>query len=306
MSWDFIQTGEFFSVMCALLFAVGVMFFRKSGLQVSPVALNLFKDVVSLGLLLLTLPILGLPLAPAQSSARDWIMLLLSGAVGIGVADSLFFASLNRLGAGRSAIVDCLYSPFVILGSYLFLGSAVGAMLLLSVALMVGAILIGAWQPESREGGSPVDKEQQRRQARLGVIYGVLSMMGMAAGIILAKPVLNVSNPWWATTVRLMGGVALLCVQGLGHQHREEILRVFRPGRLWRVTLPAALIGTYGAMTLWVAGMTYAETTTASVLNQLSIIFVLILATIFLREKLTLRKTIAIIMGFAGGVITVL
>lgn len=49
----------------------------------------------------------------------------------------------------------------------------------------------------------------------------------------------------------------------------------------------------------------YTYTTTASVLNQLSPIFLLVLATVFLRERLTRRRVAAIAMRFAGAVVAV-
>ena len=41
--------------------------------------------------------------------------MVVSGALGIGVADTMFFECLERLGASKTAVVECLYSPVVIL-----------------------------------------------------------------------------------------------------------------------------------------------------------------------------------------------
>jgi drug/metabolite transporter (DMT)-like permease len=81
---------------------------------------------------------------------------------------------------------------------------------------------------------------------------------------------------------------------------------VFRPGPHWKVAIPGAVIGTYFALFLWILGMTYTQTNTASVLNQSSTIFVLALATIFLREPLTWRRGAAIIIGMAAAVLVAL
>jgi drug/metabolite transporter (DMT)-like permease len=296
---EFAHAGEIYSALCALLWSIAVVFFRKSGEVVAPVALNLFKDTVGAGLFLITLPIVGVPLFPADRDLGDWLTLLGSGALGIGISDSLFFASLNRLGAGRSAIVDCLYSPFVFLCAFLYLGEPIGGFLLLALGLMVAAIFVGAWQPGA------VGSEREGADLRRGVALGVVSMLGMAIGIVVAKPVLDESNPWWSTTVRLLGGVALLAVQSALPRHRADALACFRPSRAWRVTVPAAVVGAYLAMLFWIMGMTYTETSTASVLNQSSTIFVMILATIFLKEPLTGRKAVAIAMGFAGALLVV-
>ncbi|HSA24631.1 MAG TPA: DMT family transporter, partial [Myxococcota bacterium] len=111
------------------------------------------------------------------------------------------------------------------------------------------------------------------------------------------------SEIWWATTVRLAGGVAFLAVQGLLPANRAAVRACFRPSRVWRVSVPAALVGTYLSLLLWLLGMKHTTTTTASVLNQLSTIFVIILATLFLREKLTWRKAVAVVLGFGGGIL---
>jgi drug/metabolite transporter (DMT)-like permease len=67
--------------------------------------------------------------------------------------------------------------------------------------------------------------------------------------------------------------------------------------------VPSAVVGTYFATFFWVVGMKFTLATVASVFNQMSTIFVLVLATLFLKEPLTGRKTVAIILGFTGGII---
>ena len=72
--------------------------------------------------------------------AYDYWMLLVSGALGIGISDTFFFMSLNRLGAALSAIVDCLYSPFIIGLSVLWLGESLSVIQILGVVMIVSAV----------------------------------------------------------------------------------------------------------------------------------------------------------------------
>jgi drug/metabolite transporter (DMT)-like permease len=295
-----LHSGEFYAAACALLWAFAVILFRKSGEHVEPVALNLFKDAIALICLSVTLPLLGIPFRPAGTPSSDWLLLYVSGVLGIAIADTLFFASLNRLGAGRSAIIDCCYSPFVVLCSTLFLHEPRRLTLYVAMALMVTAILVGDWKPEK------VADKGQKARIRNGMLLGVASMAVMAVGIVLAKPVLDHSDAWWATWVRLVGGFSFLCVQALFPVWRGGVSRVFRPGPVWFSAIPAALVGSYLAMTMWVAGMKYTSTTVAGVLNQLSTIFVILLATIVLHERLTLRKIAALALGMAGAITVML
>lgn len=291
-------SGETYSIICALMWAVGVILFRKSGDSVPPVALNLFKGVVALTLALITMAALGVPFFPDTASAADWAILAASGIVGIGIADTLFFISLNRLGAGRVAIVDCLYSPFVVFCSWVYLHEPLGIPLVAAIVLMGVAIFMGTWNPDPAQRTLP-------RDLHAGVLIGILATFLMAAGIVAVKPILNRSDVWWAMSVRLAAGVAFLAVQGSLPRHRASVLAALRPSPQWRITVPAAFIGTYLSIFFWTMGMKYTFTTIASVMNQLSNLMIPVLAWLFLRERLGPRQWIAIVLGVGAAVLAV-
>ena len=292
----FIDAGEFYAAAAAVLWAVAVILFRKSGERISPLPLNFFKNTLALPLYALTMLVFGVPLLPEGVSAADCLVLICSGMLGIGIADAVFFASLNRLGAGRSAIVDCFYSPAVALCSAVYLGEPHGPLLWAAMALMAVAIMLGAWNPED-------DKKEKSNQLRTGVALGILAMFLMAVGIVIAKPVLNHTDPLWATVMRLLGGWALLAPQCLLPRFRSQVKQVFSPGSHWRYALPGTFVGTYLAMFVWILGMKYTYTNIAAVLNQSSSVFVLLLATLFLREAFTLRRGVAVALGVTAAVL---
>ena len=121
MDGAFPYLGETFALLAALVWAFAVILFKKSGETVHPLALNLFKNALAAGLFLPTMAIFGETLA-RQAPASDYLLLLLSGALGIGIGDAMFFKSLNCIGAGLWSIVSCLYSPFIISLSMIWLG----------------------------------------------------------------------------------------------------------------------------------------------------------------------------------------
>ncbi|MBW2524272.1 MAG: DMT family transporter [Deltaproteobacteria bacterium] len=295
MDHGFPAAGEVYAVLAAFAWSVAVILFRRGGEQVPPVTLNLFKNTVGLVLFGLSMVVVGAEWAPASATLVDWLILLFSGAVGIAVADTLFFAGLNRLGAGRAAIVDCLYSPFIILCAVLLIDERVGLYHLAAAVLVGIAVWLGTWQPKGTSDGAT------RQQLLIGVLCGALAMLTMAVGIVVAKPVLERSDFWWATTVRLIGAAPFLLIHGLLPRHRAATFACFRPGAHLRYVLPGSVLGVYVALGLWILGFKYALASTAGVLNQTSTFFVLMLATWWLKEPLTWRKALAVVMGFAGA-----
>ena len=134
----------------------------------------------------------------------------------------------------------------------------------------------------------------------MGMLVGVGAMATLGFGIILAKPVLERSDVMWATSVRQFGSLAALVLVAPFVPGRRRRLRVFRPHRAWRYTLPGTILGSYLALILWIAGMKHTTAGSAGILNQTSTIYILIFASLFLKEPFTRRKAVAAFMALFG------
>ncbi len=284
--------GELCALLAALVWALALMLFKKGGETVAPLPLNLFKNTVGLILLVVTLPFAGASLPEDGAQPNDLTILVISGILGIAVADTLFFAGLNRMGVGLIAIVDCSYTPLVVLCSWLLIGETLTAQQGLGVAMILTAILIAF--------GSPRAVGHTRSELAIGITLTIASLALMAFGIVMAKPVLERWPLISATTVRLLAGSAALAAIGALLPGRRQLWQVFKPAAVWQKIVPASVLGTYVSLVLWVAGFKYAQASIAAALNQMSTIFALILATLVLRERLTPQKIIAVCLAVAG------
>ncbi len=284
--------GEILAAASGLAWAVAVVLFRVSGRRIHPVGLNLAKTVLALIVMVPTLLVLGQPLAPAVPFATTGL-LLLSGILGIAVSDTLFFHALNRLGASLTAIVDCFYSPFVIALSFALLGERLTPVQLVGAALVVSAVLTLSKEGKRERIG--------RKDLAAGILFGILAMFFVAFGIVMVKPVLGSVSVFWATFVRLAGGSLALVVVVPFLKNRRAVLAPLRQPRNWKALAPAAFFGSYLSLFLWMGGMKYAKASVAAVLNQLNTIFIVIIAAIFLRERLTGWKILAVVLAFVGA-----
>jgi len=286
--------GEILSVGAALTWAVAVLLFRVSGRTVHPIGLNLFKSFLAIVLLVLTMLLLGESLLP-KTAWQDYALLGLSGFVGITLSDTFFFQCLNLLGASLTAVIDCLYSPFVILFSFLFIGERLNARQLLGVALILSALALIS---RSKEKGLP-----PRKKLLLGIGLGTLAMVTLAASIVMIKPLLSRSPVLWATLWRMAaGGTALLIVLPF-HPRRRLISRPLAAPANWRSMVPGTFLGAYIALVAWMAGMKYTLASVAAPLNQLNSIFIFVLAAIFLKERVTKGKMAAVALATLGALL---
>jgi len=113
--------GDLYAAGCALVWSFSVILMRVAGYQIPPIPLTFFKSCVALFCLVITLTVLGEPLI-VDLSRSEYLRLIISGAVGISIADAMIAASLNRLGASLQALADCAYTPAITLVGFLMFG----------------------------------------------------------------------------------------------------------------------------------------------------------------------------------------
>ena len=296
--------GQSFALLAAIMWAVAVVLFKLCGDKIPPLALNLFKNTV--GIVLIALTLLALPWLPVEPGVpllrwhnlADICLLMMSGIVGIALADTLFFYALNLIGVGLFSIVDCLYSPLIILFSWLILVEE------LSWCHYVGGALILAGVFASSRHPPPPNRT--RGQLLLGIGLAIAALVTMAIGIVVAKPLIEEYNVLWTTQVRLLAGTAFLALATLVLPGGRKLWTVFRPAPIWKVSVPAAVLAGYLAMLFWIGGFKYTHASVAAILNQTSIFFSLVLATWFLKERFTGRKLAAILIAAPGVVLITL
>jgi len=283
--------GEFFAVACAVVWAFAVILLKRSGETIAPFALNLFRVTFSLPLLLVTLLLAGHVTLPPVPS-RDYGALVASGILGIVISDTLFHKSLNLVGAGITAIIDTFYSPITVLLAFLLIGERIGPADLIGMCLIMGAVLLS----------TTVTPPAHCSRGRLieGIIIGILGLIFLGLGIVVAKPVLHRWPVLWVAAVRQAGSAVVLVALALASPRRREILGVWRPAPVWKRMVPATLLGSYLSLVLWIAGMKYTMASIAAILNQSSTVFILILSVLLLREPLTRRKVAASVLALAG------
>jgi drug/metabolite transporter (DMT)-like permease len=293
--------GQACALLAAVCWAFSLVLFKRSGERISPISLNLFKNAVSIALLLVSLPLIALfdpehrPSSLAAFDAFDIGILIFSGIIGVAVADTAFFFALNRIGVGLISIVDCAYSPFVVLFAYFLLSEQLTAFHYFGGALVLVGLALA-----SQRNALP---ERTRRDLWIGMTVALLSMALMALGIVIATPVIRRMAILWATLIRFGAGAAALALFALLAPDGKRHWTVFRPSAAWKYAVPASILGAYLSLVLWMMGFKYTHAAIAAVLNQTSLIFAIILAAVVLKEPFGTRKVAAVALAGAGVVV---
>ncbi|MBD3667526.1 MAG: DMT family transporter [Kangiella sp.] len=288
--------GELFALSSAICWATAIILFKHSGETLSASALNLFKNILATFLLVPTaLFVEGIQLP--QLDANQWTIVAISGFIGIALSDTWYFLALRKVGAGNTAIVSSLYSPFVIVLSVLFLNETLHWTQFIGFLMVLIGIILVTWQRNRKNVDAPVLWQ--------GLALAAGAVFLNAVGVVMVKRILEGDGFFWIISLRLIGGILGSIGLLLISQKLVKVINEIKQPRDWRILIIASVLGTYISMILWLSGYKYTDAIIASVLNETSVLFIVLFAWIFLKEEVSRRRLTGVVLAFLGVLVFV-
>jgi drug/metabolite transporter (DMT)-like permease len=211
--------------------------------------------------------------------------------LGISVGDTFFFAALNDLGAHALVVLSTLGEVLTIALAVLFLGERHNVSAWLGIACVVAGITIVL--------GSKLRGEKSASGWR-GIAFGLMAVLCMSVSTVIAKEGLEGVSALQATFIRMVSGTLGMFVFGTATGQVGKWISPLRDIHLVsRLFLSVGFI-TFGGFWLSLVSIQYIDVSIANSLNTTDPIFVLLLAAIFFKEKITRPAAIGTAMTVAG------
>ncbi len=287
--------GIIAALSAAFLWAASSTVYSLLGLKIPPLKLNLYKGLIAIALILITLVIINDLKFTVQFSTLIW--LVISGMVGIGLGDTAYFLALKHNGPRQTLLLETLAPPLAGGLAWIFLGET------LTIRAWSGIILtvLGVCWVISEKTKDSYNPGQKRK---LGIIWGVLAAMAQATAAVISRYALVESGiaPLNSTLIRLSGGTViilpllLLFPQPRVNLHREITSRKWKTPLILVVT---AFASTYLGIWLQQTALKYTPTGVATTLLATSPLFILPIAKVR-GEKISFRAILGVIMALIG------
>lgn len=216
----------------------------------------------------------------------EFTFLSLSGIIGIAIGDSLFFKSLQDLGAKIQVIFFLLGQVLTMVLSLLFLGEILSAEQYIGASILLGGVVVMTW-------GTQTNHPNKTR----GIVLGLLSMFCFSVSAIMVKAAISDVPVITATFYRMLFGTIFTLGYGVASKNFKSWILPLRDKKLCGLFILNVIVITYGGFLLSMAAIKYISVSLASVLSATEPIFVLLLAFLLNKEKVTLRE-------FVGAAIT--
>jgi drug/metabolite transporter (DMT)-like permease len=286
--------GEFAALLTTFFWTITSLTFESASHKIGSVAVNILKLIIGLFFLsVFTLFSRGMIL-PTDASYENWLWLTLSGLVGFVFGDLFLFKSYTIIGSRFSMLIMTLVPPITALASFIIIGEKMTLLHYLGMTLTFAGIALAIF---SRKGKG--EKLSLKLSPR-GIIYAIGGAVGQALGLVLSKFGMKDYDPFAATQIRVIAGIAgfSLLVTVLGRWKNVNEATNNRSGMV--LTSIGAFFGPFLGVSFSLIAIKYTEAGIASTIMALVPVFIIIPAIVLYKQKVTLSEVIGAIVSVAG------
>jgi len=259
--------SELFAIGTAICIALSSMLSAELAGRVGVVTLTRWRQLVVATTMVALTTVLG-----GWGGLQPWHLfwLAVSAVTGIIIAETALNAAIFGIGPRSTMLVFSLNAPFAAVLGVVLLGERLGPIQIGGITLVVAGVMLAVLYGGPRDrriGAAPA--EGRRR----GVIFGLISAAGQAAGALTAQPVMaDHVSPFAAMAVRC--AVAAGFFLALGAIRREVIAGGFS-WHAFGLAAASALIGSGLGMLLMMAALAQGSVAVVSTLAAMTPVAVL-------------------------------
>ena len=297
--------GVLFALAASVLWSITVTLIKPITHTVSPFLINPIKNSIGFILFILLFLIIDIPLWYDTLYNYEYVIILVSGSLGMVLGDTIFIYTLSKIGANRVAIVDS-FSPLVIYVYSILLLQDQGLELIqiFGFFITITGLLILTYEKDY--------KDINYKVKRVGILLLLGAMACTGFGVVYLKTVLNRINEngvdiqlnLWITAFRLAPGVILSWIIFLLKKNKYDLIQPLKTKNNFRILCIASVLGPFLALSFWILGYTFiAKPSVTSIITQTSVVFIVILSWLFLKEKITQLRILSTILVFIGVIL---
>lgn len=286
-----VSRGEAYALACGFMWAANSLILRTQARQLQPRLVNMIRCGAGGVLLCLALP-LGGPVANLlQVPLVEWGLLFGSLLFGVVLGDTGYIGALKEVGVSRTMPIAGTYPLATLLFEWIFFDHAGGLGLLAGASLVVAGVICMTSRPTSASSEHPT-------RFGVGVALALGASLCWGLSCALLKPASAHMSGIHANAVR-MPLVVLILFLSIALPSGLDSMRKLKPKSV-------LIVAASGGVSMGLVGILFVEAlkdgsaTKIVTLTSTSPLFALIMAVIFLKEKLNARVLVGSALCLCG------
>jgi drug/metabolite transporter (DMT)-like permease len=286
--------GEFAALLTAFFWTITSLAFESASNKIGSVAVNILRLFIAFVFLSVFNLIRRGFILPVDATSDNWIWLSLSGLVGFVFGDLFLFKSYTMIGSRFSMLIMTLVPPITAFFGFLILGEKLTMFHYLGMTLTFAGIAMAIFSRPSK------GEKLSLKLSPLGILYAIGGAIGQALGLVLSKFGMKDYDPFAATQIRIIAGIAgyVLLVTVLSRW--ANVYNATRNKSGMALTGLGAFFGPFLGVSFSLVAIKYTEAGIASTIMALVPVFIILPAVVLFKQKVTVSEILGAIVSVAG------
>ena len=286
--------GEFAALMTAGCWTVSALSFESASRRIGSLAVNMLRLFIALAFLSAYGYLVRGAALPLDASGHMWFWLTLSGLAGFTLGDMCLFRSFIVIGSRTTMLMMSLVPVLTALMSRAALGESMVGRHWLGLFLTVGGVALVVSEKRRDENG------EAKPLPLSGILLAVGAAMGQASGLVLSKHGMRDYDPFAATQIRVIAGIAGFSLIFFLSGWWPKVLEGLRNGAAMARLSLGAFFGPFLGVSLSLAAVQSAKTGVAAALMSITPILIIPPSIILFKEKITWRAVAGAAVAVIG------
>lgn len=284
--------GIIAALASAASWAFGTVVFERIGKVIPYAGITFLKSLFSMILMFVLVVTIG---DFKTISIHDAIILIGSGIIGIAIGDTLFFKSLQDLGAKVQVLYFMLGQVVIMLLSFLLLGDILSIEEYIGATILLFGIVVVTW-----------GKQEDHPNKTRGIVGGFLSILCFSVSTIMIKYTEEQIDVVSASFYRMLAGTVIMMLVGTTTHSIKLWMEPLKSKKLFALFLLNVFVITVGGFILSMFAIKTISVSLASILSTTEPVFVLLLAFLINHERVCRRELAGAIITIVGLLIIIL
>lgn len=290
--------GSAIGLIAAFLWAISTNVYQSQSDEATPLAISTLKTWMSLAVMAV-LVMLPFRTTPFFIPFNAIIYLTASVTIGLVIGDIVYLTAQERIGVSYAFPIAATFP----ISTYIIAIFVVDEVILWTRFVGIMFAVVGVILVSRAQASTPNDEENTKNFDRVGLVLALFTALCWSVGSVLLQIGVAEVDPIDANFVRMIFGAGIIAPLFLGSVRRG----MPKPTRkATKIILVAAFFGMAWGSLLYTYAVKMIGASVASVLGSISPLFALPISIVFLKEKVTFRSILGILLTVSGVILVVL
>jgi drug/metabolite transporter (DMT)-like permease len=286
--------GEFAALLVAFFWSITALSFESASKKVGSLPVNIIRLVIGFIFLTLLNVVMRGRFFPTDASSHNWIWLSVSGLIGFVIGDFFLFKSYTIIGSWFAMLIMTLAPPMAAIFGWILLDEKLSLLSVAGIVITMGGIVIAMFRRDSGNRKVTISKPIA------GILYAFGGAAGQALGIVFSKYGMREYNPFAATQIRIITGIAGFVIMVTALRKWNTVRdAVISTKAMIPITI-GSFFGPFLGVSLSLLAVQHTSTGIASTIMAMVPIFIIPPSILLFKHKITTREIIGTAVSLVG------